>query len=53
LERIAPALPLAVIASEDARFCRHWGVDWGALREVIAQDENDVWFGLNFVNSGR
>ena len=35
LERIAPALPLAVIASEDGRFCRHWGVDWGALREVI------------------
>ena len=35
LERIAPALPLAVIASEDGRFCRHWGVDWVALREVI------------------
>ena len=35
LDRIAPALPLAVIASEDGRFCRHWGVDWGALREVI------------------
>ena len=35
LERIAPALPLAVIASEDGRFCRHGGVDWGALREVI------------------
>ena len=35
LERIAPTLPLAVIVSEDGRFCRHWGVDWGALREVI------------------
>ncbi len=35
LEKIAPALPLAVIASEDGRFCRHGGVDWGALREVI------------------
>ena len=35
IERIAPALPLAVIASEDGRFCRHWGVDWGALHQVV------------------
>jgi monofunctional biosynthetic peptidoglycan transglycosylase len=35
LERMGAALPLAVIASEDGRFCRHGGVDWGALREVI------------------
>ena len=26
----------AVIASEDATFCNNDGVDWGALREVIA-----------------
>ena len=41
LERIAPALPLAVIASEDGRFCRHGGVDWGALREVVASSGED------------
>ena len=35
LERIGPLLPLAVIAAEDGRFCRHGGVDWAALREVI------------------
>lgn len=38
LERIAPSLAMAVIASEDARFCSHRGVDWNALREVI-EDE--------------
>ena len=31
LERIAPALPLAVIAAEDARFCEHSGFDWEAI----------------------
>jgi monofunctional glycosyltransferase len=35
LEAIAPALPLAVIVSEDARFCRHKGVDWGALKNLF------------------
>ena len=41
LARIAPSLPLAVIASEDGRYCRHWGVDWGALREVVATSGED------------
>ncbi|MBK5199589.1 MAG: monofunctional biosynthetic peptidoglycan transglycosylase, partial [Methyloceanibacter sp.] len=35
LEDISRNLPLAVIASEDGRFCVHWGVDWGAVREAI------------------
>ena len=35
------ALPLAVIAAEDGRFCRHGGVDWGALREVVAASGED------------
>lgn len=35
LARISPNLPLAVILSEDARFCRHSGVDWGELKEAI------------------
>ena len=35
LAQVAPALPLAVISAEDGRFCRHRGVDFGALRDVI------------------
>ena len=35
LERISPALPSAVLVSEDARFCQHHGVDWGAIRDVL------------------
>jgi monofunctional glycosyltransferase len=41
LEEISPALPRAVIASEDGGFCRHWGVDWGAIREVIEEASED------------
>ena len=41
LEAISPNLRLAVIASEDGNFCRHRGVDWGAVREVI--DEAESW----------
>ncbi len=35
LERISGFLHAAVIVSEDARFCEHNGVDWGALREIL------------------
>jgi monofunctional biosynthetic peptidoglycan transglycosylase len=35
LERMSAQLPLAAIASEDGRFCAHWGVDWGAVRDAI------------------
>lgn len=41
LSEIAPALPQAVIASEDARFCVHRGVDWDALREVLGDADED------------
>jgi monofunctional biosynthetic peptidoglycan transglycosylase len=41
LELVSPALPIAVIASEDNRFCRHRGVDWGALREVVENADED------------
>lgn len=37
LEAISPQLPLAVIANEDGRFCEHWGVDWGAVRDAISE----------------
>jgi monofunctional biosynthetic peptidoglycan transglycosylase len=44
LEDISPYLPLAVISSEDGQFCRHWGVDWGAVREAIK--EGGGWAGV-------
>jgi monofunctional biosynthetic peptidoglycan transglycosylase len=36
---ISPYLPRSVVAAEDARFCSHHGIDWGALREVIDDAE--------------
>jgi monofunctional biosynthetic peptidoglycan transglycosylase len=36
---ISPALPRAVVSAEDAKFCSHHGIDWGALREVIDDAE--------------
>ncbi|HET6376383.1 MAG TPA: monofunctional biosynthetic peptidoglycan transglycosylase [Methylocella sp.] len=37
LDRISKELQKAVIVSEDARFCEHSGVDFGALREVLEE----------------
>jgi len=37
---IAPALPRSVVASEDAKFCIHHGIDWYALRDVIDDAED-------------
>ncbi|KQU33319.1 monofunctional biosynthetic peptidoglycan transglycosylase [Methylobacterium sp. Leaf94] len=39
LEAISPYLVQAVIASEDQRYCLHNGVDWGALRDVVDDEE--------------
>jgi monofunctional biosynthetic peptidoglycan transglycosylase len=41
LTAIAPALPRTVIASEDARYCVHRGVDLGELRAAL-QDADDL-----------
>ncbi len=38
LEDIAPAARFSVMASEDGQFCRHWGVDFGAITQVLGQD---------------
>jgi membrane peptidoglycan carboxypeptidase len=35
LDRISPYLPLAVVSSEDARFCSHNGVDWIEFSDVL------------------
>ena len=37
IENISPYLPKAVIASEDGQFCKHWGVDLGAIRDAIKE----------------
>jgi monofunctional biosynthetic peptidoglycan transglycosylase len=40
LERIAPVLPATVVASEDARFCSHRGVDWEEIREALEEADD-------------
>ncbi|HEX2889069.1 monofunctional biosynthetic peptidoglycan transglycosylase, partial [Vineibacter terrae] len=35
LDALPDAMPLAVMAAEDNRFCRHHGFDWGAIAEAI------------------
>jgi len=37
---ISPLLPRSVVASEDAKFCSHHGIDWNALRDVIDDAED-------------
>jgi monofunctional glycosyltransferase len=37
LDRISPALPLAVIGAEDGSFCHNRGIDLGAMREALEQ----------------
>jgi monofunctional biosynthetic peptidoglycan transglycosylase len=37
LRDMSRELPLAAIASEDGRFCYHWGVDWSAVNEAIKE----------------
>jgi monofunctional biosynthetic peptidoglycan transglycosylase len=40
LAAMSPALPRSVVASEDAKFCSHRGIDWDALRDVIDDAED-------------
>src|ERR1700746_1819451 len=40
LNRIAPPMASAVIASEDQNFLRHHGFDWGAIERAIDVDES-------------
>jgi monofunctional glycosyltransferase len=37
---LPPYVPRSVVAAEDAKFCSHRGIDWGALREVIEDAED-------------
>jgi monofunctional glycosyltransferase len=36
---ISPALPSSVVVAEDAHFCKHHGIDLGALREALQDAE--------------
>jgi monofunctional biosynthetic peptidoglycan transglycosylase len=40
LDAMSPYLPRTVVASEDAKYCSHRGVDWGAMREVMEDAED-------------
>lgn len=37
LRHISTPAIRAVLASEDARFCEHYGIDWVAMRKVVAE----------------
>lgn len=41
IDRVAPVLPRTVIASEDARFCSHRGVDMVEMRAAL-EDAEDI-----------
>ena len=41
LDRVSPVLPRTVIASEDARFCTHRGIDWTEMRNSL-EDAEDI-----------
>ena len=40
LDRIAPALPRAVISAEDGSFCTHHGIDWRGMREAFYEADD-------------
>lgn len=39
IDEVAPALPRALIAAEDARFCQHHGFDFDALQKAYENNE--------------
>jgi monofunctional biosynthetic peptidoglycan transglycosylase len=41
IDRMALALPVTVVASEDGRFCSHYGVDWQEIRDRL-DDVDDI-----------
>src|SRR5215469_9576066 len=42
IERLSPALPLAVLVAEDERFCSHHGIDLQEIRAALAQADDDI-----------
>ena len=41
IERMAPSLPVTVIAAEDGRYCRHRGIDWQEIEDRL-EDVEDI-----------
>ncbi len=41
LEEISPHLQLAVVCSEDQNFLKHFGVDFGALKKAMTENEKN------------
>ena len=41
LDEISPHLQLAVVCSEDQNFLKHYGVDFGALKKALAENEKN------------
>ncbi len=37
MDEIAPIMPRAAVAAEDAEFCNHWGLDLRAIRAAMAE----------------
>ncbi|OYZ89934.1 MAG: monofunctional biosynthetic peptidoglycan transglycosylase [Rhizobiales bacterium 17-65-6] len=42
LADMSPVLVRTVVASEDAGYCRHWGVDPGEIRAAIEKADDDI-----------
>ncbi|MEP2891835.1 monofunctional biosynthetic peptidoglycan transglycosylase [Tateyamaria sp.] len=38
MDQIAPVMPRAAVAAEDANFCNHWGLDIAAIRKALEDD---------------
>jgi monofunctional biosynthetic peptidoglycan transglycosylase len=38
-DEVAKVLVVSVMVSEDGQFCAHWGVDWGAINEVLTDPD--------------
>lgn len=51
IDSVSPQLLRAVVASEDARFCRHGGFDWGEMRAALRQAvEDGHWRGASTIS---
>ena len=49
LSAISPNLVRAVVISEDGQFCRHKGVDWGAIKEAREQAQDGILRGASTI----
>jgi monofunctional biosynthetic peptidoglycan transglycosylase len=52
LSQMAPALPQAAIASEDAHFCQHHGFDFQAMEKALRQNQRQAARGRDKVRGG-